>query len=63
MAAVECRPKVSPSKRKAESLAGEECSLEKRASKRIDCSVAEKGPAAPVVAGGEGTEAAPAKKM
>ena len=44
-------------------MAGEECSLEERASKRIDCSVAEKGPAAPVVAGGEGTEAAPAKKM
>jgi len=62
MAAVECRPKVSPSKRKAESLAGEECSLEERASKRIDCSEAEKEPAAPVVAGGEGEEA-PAKKM
>ena len=62
MAGDECQPKVSPSKRKAESLAGEECSLEERASKRIDCSEAEKEPAAPVVAGGEGEEA-PAKKM
>ena len=62
MAGVECQPKVSPSKRKAESLAGEECSLKERASKRIDCSEAEKEPAAPAVAGGEGEEA-PAKKM
>jgi hypothetical protein len=61
MAGVECAPKVSPSKRKAaESLAGEERSLEESASKRIDCSEVEKGPAAPVVAGGEGAEA-PAK--
>jgi len=43
-------------------LAGEECSLEERGSKRIDCSEAEKEPAAPAVAGGEGEEA-PAKKM
>ncbi|RLM78181.1 hypothetical protein C2845_PM12G15260 [Panicum miliaceum] len=62
MAGVECEPKVTHSKRKAESLSAEECSLEERASKRIDCSEAEKGPAAPVVAGGEGEEA-PAKKM
>ena len=59
MAGVECQPKVSPSKRKAESLAGDESSLEERASKRIDCSEAEKGP---LVAGSEGEEA-PAKKM
>ena len=63
MAGVECAPKVSPSKRKAaESLASEECSLEERASKRIDCSEAEKEPAAPAVAVDEGEEA-PAKKM
>ena len=62
MAGDECQPKVSPSKRKAESLAGEECSLEERASKRIDCSEAEKEPAAPAVAVDEGEEA-PAKKM
>jgi len=59
MAGVECQPKVSPSKRKAESLAGDEGSLEERASKRIDCSEAEKRP---LVAGGEGEEA-PVKKM
>ncbi|XP_025816987.1 uncharacterized protein LOC112893469 [Panicum hallii] len=62
MAGVECEPKVTHSKGKAESLSGEECSLEERASKRIDCSEAEKGPAAPVVTGGEGEEAS-AKKM
>ncbi|KAG2658599.1 hypothetical protein PVAP13_1KG291400 [Panicum virgatum] len=63
MAGVECAPKVSPSKRKAaESLASEERSLEERASKRIDCSEAEKEPAAPAVADDEGEEA-PAKKM
>ncbi|RLN09536.1 hypothetical protein C2845_PM11G05180 [Panicum miliaceum] len=62
VAGVECQPKVSPSKRKAESLAGEECSLEEPASKRIDCSEADKGSAAPVVAGSE-EEEAPAKKM
>ncbi|RLN08598.1 hypothetical protein C2845_PM11G05070 [Panicum miliaceum] len=54
MAGVDCQPKVSHSKRKAEPLAGEECSLKERASKRIKT--------APVVAGGEGEEA-PAKKM
>ncbi|CAL4969207.1 unnamed protein product [Urochloa decumbens] len=64
MAGVECQPaKVSPSKRKAESFAGDECSLEERANKRIDrCSEVEKEAAAPVIAGDKGDEA-PAKKM
>ncbi|CAL4969206.1 unnamed protein product [Urochloa decumbens] len=62
MADVECQPKVSPSKRKAESFAaGEECSLEERATKRIDSSEAKKA-AAPVITGNKGEEA-PAKKM
>ncbi|CAL4969208.1 unnamed protein product [Urochloa decumbens] len=54
MAAVECQPKVSPSKREAEPFAGEE----ERATKRNDSSEAE----AAVIAGDKGEEA-PAKKM
>ncbi|CAN6238213.1 unnamed protein product [Urochloa humidicola] len=63
MAGVECQPKVSPSKRKAEEpFAGEESSLEERGSKRIDRSEAEKEAAVPVITGDKGEEA-PAKKM
>ncbi|CAN6238212.1 unnamed protein product [Urochloa humidicola] len=58
MASVECQPKVSPSKRKAEPFAGEE----ERASKRIDSSEAEEA-ALPAIAGDKGEEAPAAKKM
>ncbi|CAL4969205.1 unnamed protein product [Urochloa decumbens] len=61
MAGVECQPKVSPSKRKAESFTGEDCSLDERATKRIDRSQAE-NTVAPVIASDKGAEA-PAKRM
>ncbi|CAN6238214.1 unnamed protein product [Urochloa humidicola] len=61
MTGVKCQPKVSPSKRKAESFTGDDRSLDERATKRIDRSKAENA-AAPVIAGNKGEEAA-AKKM